>query len=59
MDKEATTKFVDEHWDNWYIEGLKAFVRIPNISLLYDPDYLTNGLIEQTVDLVEEYAQRL
>ena len=56
MEKEATAKFVEEHWDDWYIEGLKAFVRIPNISLLYDPDYLTNGLIEQTVDLVDEYA---
>ena len=39
MDKDATLKFVDELWDDWYVEGLKAFIRIPNISLLYDAEF--------------------
>lgn len=45
MDRDATEKLVDEHWDSWYVEGLKAFIRIPNLSLEFDPEFSTNGLI--------------
>ena len=59
MNKEATEKFISEQWDSWYMEGLQAFIRIPNLSLLFDPNYQTNGLLEQAIDLVDSYAQRL
>ena len=53
MNKDATEKVVDEQWDSWYMEGLQAFIRIPNLSLQFDPDYQTNGLLEQAIDLVD------
>ena len=59
MDKDATLGFVNEMWDSWYVEGLKRFIMIPNLSIDYDPDFQTNGLIEQAIELVDEYARRL
>ena len=59
MNKDATEKLIGEQWDSWYMEGLQAFIRIPNLSLNFDPDYATNGLLEQAIDLVDDYAQRL
>ena len=59
MNKEATENFIGEKWNSWYVEGLKAFIRVPNLSLLFDPEYATNGLLEQAMDLVDQYAQRL
>ena len=59
MNKDATLKFIDEQWEDWYIDGIKAFIRIPNLSPSFDPEYQTNGLIEQTIALVDDYARRL
>ena len=53
MNKDATEKIVDENWDSWYMEGLQAFIRIPNLSCNYDTEYQTNGLLEQAMDLVD------
>jgi len=50
---------VEEYWEEWYVAGLKDFIRIPNLSILYDPDYQTNGLLEQAMECVDEYANRL
>lgn len=45
MNKEDTLKTVDAHWDNWFIPGLSDFVRVPNLTPMVDPDYLSNGLV--------------
>ena len=45
MNKEETLKFVESQWDSWFIPGLSEFIRIPNLSQLFDPEFLTNGLI--------------
>lgn len=46
MNKEATIKTIEEHWDSWYVKGLGDFVRIPNLTPMVDENYLTNGLVE-------------
>jgi acetylornithine deacetylase/succinyl-diaminopimelate desuccinylase-like protein len=38
-------------------EGLKSFIRVPNVSPEYDPDFLTNGLIHQAVDCVKTWIE--
>ena len=50
---------VDEHWDSWYVAGLADFVRVPNLSLMVDPAFYTNGNTEKAIAVVEEYAQKL
>ena len=46
VNKETTTKFIEENWENWYIKGLSDFIRVPNLTPMVDPEFLTNGLIE-------------
>ena len=41
------------------MQGLGNFVRIPNLSPAYDPEYLTNGLLEQAMELVDNYISKL
>ena len=51
IDKEATERNIDEKWENWYVKGLSDFIRVPNLSPNYDADFLTNGRIEQAIEL--------
>lgn len=39
------------------LEGLKDFIRIPNLSPDYDPEFLTNGLITKCVDTVKNWVE--
>jgi len=32
MDKDKTTAFIDEKWQDWFVEGLSGFVKIPNLT---------------------------
>lgn len=46
MNKEATLKYVEENFEEWYVKGLADFVRIPNLTPMVDADFLTNNLIQ-------------
>ena len=59
MNKEATLESVNKAWDNWYIPALEDFIRVPNLTPMVDPDYLTNGLNEKAIDLVDQYIQKI
>ncbi len=45
MNKEKTLEYVESLWDDWYVPGLSDFVRVPNLTPMVDPDYLTNNLV--------------
>jgi len=49
VDKEATSRNIDEKWDDWYVKGLSDFIRVPNLSPLYDAEFFTNGRIEEAI----------
>lgn len=38
--------YVDEHYESWFIKGLGDFVRVPNLTLMADSEFATNGLIQ-------------
>ena len=59
MNKDQTLKTVSEHWDEWYVAGLADFVRVPNLTPMVDSEYLTNGLNEKAIELVDGYIQKL
>ena len=56
VNKEATAKNIDDQWDNWYVKGLSDFIKVPNLTPCVDENFLTNGLIEQAMTLVDEYV---
>lgn len=59
LDVEKTKKNIEDHWDNWYVAGLSDFIRVPNLTPMVDPDYLKNGLVEQAIQLVDDYINKL
>ena len=59
VDKAATEANIDAKWDDWYVKGLSDFIRVPNLSPNYDAQFLTNGLIEQAIELVDNYVNQL
>lgn len=59
IEKAATLAYVEQQWEPWYIKGLADFIRVPNLTPMVDPDYLTNGLVEQSMELVDKYVNEL
>ena len=59
MDKNKTLNFVESKWNDWYVKGLSDFIRVPNLSPSYDPEFLTNGKIEQAMKLIDDYIKLL
>jgi acetylornithine deacetylase/succinyl-diaminopimelate desuccinylase-like protein len=59
MNKEKTLESVDNHWDSWWVPALQDFVRIPNLTTMVDPEYLTNGKVELAMKQVDERIQAL
>jgi len=51
MDAAATLKFITQKWDSTITPTLEEFIRIPNQSPSFDPEWNTNGLQEKAVDL--------
>eukprot|EP00668_Euglena_longa_P040312 GGOE01053094.1.p1 GENE.GGOE01053094.1~~GGOE01053094.1.p1 ORF type:complete len:609 (-),score=152.40 GGOE01053094.1:249-2075(-) len=50
--------FLNAKWDSDCIPVLEEYIRIPCQSPAYDPEWATNGLIEQAMDLLHGWVQR-
>merc|ERR1711997_1439042 len=59
VNKEQTEAYIESKWDDWYVKGLSDFIRVENLSPNYDAQFLTNGLIEQAMELVDNYINQL
>jgi len=59
MNRDKTQATIEEHWDSWWIPALQDFVRIPNLTTMVDPDYLTNGLVEKAMEQVDGEINKL
>jgi len=57
MDLEQLKSFVGRVWDESIIERLTAYVRIPNKSPLFDPQWERNGHMEKAVQLMAEWCR--
>ena len=59
MNIEETIKNIDAQWESWFVPALSDFVRIPNLTTMVDPDYLTNGLVQKAMEEVDMYINKL
>jgi hypothetical protein len=59
MNKEETIKNVTANWESWFVPALSDFVRVPNLTTMVDPDYLTNGLVQEAIAEVDLYIMKL
>jgi len=56
MATEHTWNFVNKQWDETVIPTISAYIEIPNVSPMFDPQWASNGLIEKAAQLLHEWA---
>jgi acetylornithine deacetylase/succinyl-diaminopimelate desuccinylase-like protein len=54
---KALGEFVDVFWDDSILPALMEYIRIPNKSPMFDPDWQKNGYMEAAVTLAEEWCR--
>ena len=57
MDNNKTSEFVNDMWDSSIIPELCEYVRLPNKSPHFDPDWEKNGHMEKAVQQLEAWCK--
>ena len=58
MDNRKTAEFVSEIWDSSIIPELCDYIKIPNKSPMFDPDWEEHGHMEKAVRLIETWCRK-
>ena len=57
MNAEKTARFMESFWDSEIIPALTDYIRIPNKSPAFDPNWQANGHMGKAVTLFENWAR--
>ncbi|MGI9272187.1 MAG: M20 family metallopeptidase [Woeseiaceae bacterium] len=57
MDNQKTAEFVNGVWDDSIIPELCEYIKVPNKSPMFDPDWEQHGHMEQAVQMLETWAK--
>ncbi len=57
MDLAALRQFIEQVWQKSIVERLQAYVRIPNKSPAFDPDWERHGYMDQAIELMAEWCR--
>jgi acetylornithine deacetylase/succinyl-diaminopimelate desuccinylase-like protein len=49
---------VDRQWQESIVERLTEYVRIPNKSVMFDPDWEKNGYMDQAANLIADWCRK-
>jgi len=58
MDNAKTAGFINAAWDDSIIPTISNYIRIPNKSPHFDPDWEQHGYMEQAVQMLEAWAKQ-
>jgi acetylornithine deacetylase/succinyl-diaminopimelate desuccinylase-like protein len=58
MDNNKTTSFVNDMWDASIIPEISEYIKVPNKSPSFDPDWEAHGYMEQAVQMLEAWAKK-
>ena len=58
MDNNKTETFVNRMWDDSIIPELCEYIKIPNKSPMFDPDWEQHGYMEQAVQQFERWSRK-
>ena len=59
MDTKVLKKYIEKQFNINVLPNLMNFIRIPNLSPLYDPNWKTNGYLLKAANLIVSYANSL
>ncbi|HZV38706.1 MAG TPA: M20 family metallopeptidase, partial [Pseudoxanthomonas sp.] len=57
MDNARLDAFVGKQWDDEIVPQLVEYIRIPNKSPMFDPDWVANGHMDAAVALMADWAR--
>lgn len=57
MDASALGKFMNKFWDKEAVPTLTQYIRIPNKSPMFDPQWVKHGHMDKAVKLFEKWAR--
>jgi acetylornithine deacetylase/succinyl-diaminopimelate desuccinylase-like protein len=57
VDHAATRRIVDEAWERSVLPALTEYVRIPNKSPMFDPDWQGQGHMERALSLIVDWCR--
>ena len=57
MDTNRLKQFVDTFWDDSILPSITEYIRIPNKSPAFDPQWAEHGYMEDAVELMEGWAR--
>ena len=52
-----TQSFVDGFWDDEILPTIQDYIRVPNVSPLFDPDWEKHGHMEEALELVKGWVE--
>jgi hypothetical protein len=58
MNEQQLGSYVSETWDESILPRLCEYVKIPNKSPNFDPDWQKHGYMEQAVAMLEDWCRR-
>lgn len=58
MDTARLKQFVETFWEDSILPSITEYIRIPNKSPAYDPQWVEHGYMEDAVKLMEAWARR-
>ena len=58
MDKKIFLQEISQVWDDAIIPQLADYIRIPNKSPAFDPNWEENGYMQQAMDLVLAWCRK-
>ncbi len=56
MKPETTIDFINAVWDQSIIPTLEQYIRIPNKSPAFDPEWQSHGYMDQAISLLKEWC---
>lgn len=59
LDIEKATAFVYDTFDKSVLPSIMDFIRIPNLSRNFDPEWATNGLLTKAAEHIKAWIESL
>ncbi len=58
MNSEKLQRDIHAFWDDAIVPTISEYIKIPNKSPAFDPDWSANGFMDQVVDLVSDWVKK-
>jgi acetylornithine deacetylase/succinyl-diaminopimelate desuccinylase-like protein len=57
LDTQSSTSLIESSWQSSILPELESYIRIPNKSPLFDPDWAAHGYMDDAVDMMAKWAK--